>query len=423
MMHRHSVIASLAAASAALLVAACSSSSAGRSSSASSPAAGATAVPAAAGTKAPLLLGVDGGWSGPTSESALPELAGVKAWAASVNSQGGINGHPVQLIVEDDQGNPATGLADVEDLVQNKHVIALVGVHANSTEPTWASYVESRHIPVVGGEEDTAVWVTNPDFFPSAEPGLGVIGTEADVAKLAGGGFATINLAGVQDVGPLIQAFQAAAAKDGVAYNFHTTVSAASPSYTAACIAAEQSGAKVVGLQLDPNTASRVSAGCYAQGYKPTYLVPSGAYAPTMLGQPQFSGTYVPSPNFLWFTNTPVATQFSAAMAKYQPGAQLGPNSTAGWAARLLFQAAAAHIGADPTSQDILNGLYALPGQRHPGRSQPRYDVHPGQAGGTLGLLLPGPGSGQQAHGAAGQCPGLPGCLRRTTRARNWRKP
>jgi hypothetical protein len=26
----------------------------------------------------------------------------------------------------------------------------------------------------------------------------------------------------------------------------------------------------------------------------------------------------------------------------------------------LLFQAAAAHIGSDPTSQDILNGLYAL---------------------------------------------------------------
>jgi branched-chain amino acid transport system substrate-binding protein len=224
---------------------------------------------------------------------------------------------------------------------------------------------------VVGGEEDTAVWVTNPDFFLSAEPGLGVITTEAYVAKLAGGGFATVNLAGVQDVGPLIQAFEAAAAKDGVAYRFHTTVSAASPTYTAACIAAEQAGAKVVGLQLDPDTASRVSSGCYAQGYKPTYLVPSGAYAPAMLGQPQFSGTYVPSPNFLWFAGTTVATQFRAAMAKYEPGAQLGPNSTAGWASGLLFQAAAAHIGASPTSQDILNGLYALPANDTLGGASP----------------------------------------------------
>ena len=90
-----------------------------------------------------------------------------------------------------------------------------------------------------------------------------------------------------------------------------------------------------------------------------------------MLGQPQFSGTYVPSPNFLWFTNTPVATQFSAAMAKYQHGAQLGPNSTAGWAAGLLFQAAAAHIGGDPTSQDILNGLYALPANDTLGGASP----------------------------------------------------
>lgn len=179
MKRRHSVMASLTAASAALLVAACSSTSSGSSSSATSPAAAGTASSVAGGTKSALLLGVDGGWSGPTSESALPELAGVKAWAAWVNAQGGLDGHPVQLIVEDDQGNPATGLANVEDLVQNKHVIALVGVHANSTEPTWASYVESRHIPVVGGEEDTAVWVTNPDFFLSAEPGLGVIATEA----------------------------------------------------------------------------------------------------------------------------------------------------------------------------------------------------------------------------------------------------
>lgn len=369
MRHRHALIALLTAASAALLVAGCSSSS---SSAASGQAAGgATSPVSAGGAKSPLPLGVEGGWSGPTSESALPELAGVKAWAAWVNAQGGINGHPVQLIVEDDQGSPARGLANVEDLVQNKHVIALVGVHANSTEPTWASYVESRHIPVIGGEEDTTVWVTNPDFFPSAEPGLGVIATEAYVAKLAGGGFATINLAGVQDVGPLIQAFQAAAAKDGVGYTFHTTVSAASPNYTAACIAAKQAGASVVGLQLDPNTGGRVSADCYAQGYKPTYLVPSGAYAPAMLGQQQFNGTYIPSPNFLWFAGTPVATHFRAAMAKYQPTAQLGPNSTAGWAAGLLFQAAAAHIGANPVSQDILSGLYALPANETLGGASP----------------------------------------------------
>jgi branched-chain amino acid transport system substrate-binding protein len=58
-------------------------------------------------------------------------------------------------------------------------------------------------------------------------------------------------------------------------------------------------------------------------------------------------------------------------MAKYQPGAQLGPNSTAGWAAGLLFQAAAAHIGANPTSQDILSGLYALPANDTLGGASP----------------------------------------------------
>ena len=37
----------------------------------------------------------------------------------------------------------------------------------------------------------------------------------------------------------------------------------------------------------------------------------------------------------------------------------------------MLFQAAAAHIGATPTSQDILNGLYALPANDTLGGASP----------------------------------------------------
>lgn len=57
--------------------------------------------------------------------------------------------------------------------------------------------------------------------------------------------------------------------------------------------------------------------------------------------------------------------------AKYQPSASLGPNSAAGWTAGLLFKAAAADIGAQPTSQDILTGLYALPANDNLGGASP----------------------------------------------------
>ncbi len=52
------------------------------------------------------------------------------------NSHGGINGHPVDVVAEyaDDKADPAVGLAAVKDLVENQHVIAIVGSSAGNTQ-------------------------------------------------------------------------------------------------------------------------------------------------------------------------------------------------------------------------------------------------------------------------------------------------
>ena len=49
-----------------------------------------------------------------------------QAWANTVNAAGGINGHPVKTILVDDQSNPGNSLTDVEKLVNEDHVVALV---------------------------------------------------------------------------------------------------------------------------------------------------------------------------------------------------------------------------------------------------------------------------------------------------------
>src|SRR6202022_3460090 len=49
----------------------------------------------------------------------------VNAWQGWVNSHGGVNGHPVKVLLENDGNDPARSTAAAHDLVA-KHVIAII---------------------------------------------------------------------------------------------------------------------------------------------------------------------------------------------------------------------------------------------------------------------------------------------------------
>jgi branched-chain amino acid transport system substrate-binding protein len=50
-----------------------------------------------------------------------------KAYFACVNANGGVNGHPINYIIEKEQTNPAQIAAEAKQLVQSDHVVAIVG--------------------------------------------------------------------------------------------------------------------------------------------------------------------------------------------------------------------------------------------------------------------------------------------------------
>jgi len=157
--------------------AACGSSSA--SSSSSSPAAqGQGTGPNVTGT--PIVIGSVGTYSATTGAFASPGKPAIEAWASWVNSHGGINGHPVKLIVKDNMNDQAQAVSLVKQLVEQDHVIAFVSNQDGSLDAGYASYLEQKRIPVVGGSVFTLQpWVSNPMFFPE---GLTAI---QDVASLA----------------------------------------------------------------------------------------------------------------------------------------------------------------------------------------------------------------------------------------------
>lgn len=342
----------------AALAAACSSSNSGSSgSSTTSPSASGSAV---ASSGSDLVIGTIGNFSGP---SAQPEhLAGLQAWADSVNASGGIKGRQVKLIVEDDQGDATKSQADIRQLVQVDHVLAIVSPEAGGTESGWASYVQQQHVAVVGGQADTPDWFTNPAFFPSGATVLTSLEMQAYAVKAAGkASFGAVYCAEIAACKQSVPALTGYAKALQLNMSTSAAIAVSAPSYTAQCLAAKQAGAQALIIDASYAAGSRFAPACAQQGYSPVYVIPSGAFDNRYLQVSQVNGAYVPTTNALWFDSTPAVTQFQQAMAKYEPSTALGPNPISGWTGGVLFGAAAANLPAKPTAADVFTALYSLP--------------------------------------------------------------
>ena len=65
-----------------------------------------------------------------------------------VNANGGINGHEVQLIYKDDQGDPAITAQRLDEL-KDENVSAVIGPFMDTCGPVAAQWAEENKIPVV----------------------------------------------------------------------------------------------------------------------------------------------------------------------------------------------------------------------------------------------------------------------------------
>ncbi|MEY2571014.1 MAG: branched-chain amino acid transport system substrate-binding protein, partial [Acidimicrobiaceae bacterium] len=136
------------------------------------------------GETGPIILGSVGTYSGPAGASTAGLPQAVQVWAASLNQRGGLFGRQVQVIVQDDGGDPARFASSVQDLVENRHVIAFVGESTLGVQ-AGKGYLESKGIPVIGTDCSTVVWYQSADFFPQCaaiNPVTAGLGLKAAVA-------------------------------------------------------------------------------------------------------------------------------------------------------------------------------------------------------------------------------------------------
>lgn len=96
----------------------------------------------------PYLIGVIVCESGPASTLGRPEGDSAQLAADEINKAGGINGHPLQVTVIDDETSPANAVNAMRRLL-DQHVIAIVGTSITQGSLAMVPMAQQAHVPMI----------------------------------------------------------------------------------------------------------------------------------------------------------------------------------------------------------------------------------------------------------------------------------
>jgi branched-chain amino acid transport system substrate-binding protein len=87
--------------------------------------------------------------TGPAAWLGEPERNTVKMIQEQINAQGGINGHPLEIIIEDTVGEEAKAVLAVNKLINRDNVLAIVGPSRSGPTMAVIPIVEKAQVPLV----------------------------------------------------------------------------------------------------------------------------------------------------------------------------------------------------------------------------------------------------------------------------------
>jgi branched-chain amino acid transport system substrate-binding protein len=313
---------------------------------------------------APIAVGSICSCSGPDAPSDGLIGQTMQIWGKWVNAHGGVNGHPVQVEVLDDGADAATSLEDAKRLVEQDHVVAIVG-EQTAQDITWAKYVEAQGVPVIGGEPYDPPMTSNPDFFPSggtlpaANYGLAQAAAQQGKKKMA-----LMVCAEAPICSFYVTAFQKLLPGFfGTSVVYSTKIAATDPSYTSQCLAAKQAEADALFVESFGPAIARVHTDCAQQGYQPAQY----GIAATVDLTSTLPSTVMQYNLSIADDKTPAGSSLQQAISEYgSPGFRsqqaYTDNIMQTWAGTEVFMAAAQKANLTPSSTpaDLKKGLYAL---------------------------------------------------------------
>jgi len=125
--------------------------------------AGAMALPAA-GQDA-YVVGLTGALTGPPSSTYAPAVDVLRIYIDRVNTAGGLNGHKINLILEDDGAQPSKAAANAKKLISQDNAVLLLNASLSSTYAPTIEESKSSNVPLLFASS-----VCPKSVYPPAEP-------------------------------------------------------------------------------------------------------------------------------------------------------------------------------------------------------------------------------------------------------------
>jgi branched-chain amino acid transport system substrate-binding protein len=327
-------------------------------------------VPCKPASLSPINIGNVSTLSGVLGQLFSPVVPALKTFVASQNACGGLSGHPIKLFVEDDQDDPSTAVAKINDEIKNDHVLAFSGNIQVLTDDAIVATIKRAGIPVIGMDITNNTWFSNPLFFPQ---GSGPQSISYGYAYGAANYFHKKKLGDLwcievpQACTQIDGALKELGPKLGLDVSKTIQVSLTAPSFTTACLDFKSAATEVIAMTIDAASIVRVAKSCSQVGYTPSvvvYPLAVGNEKQFLVGDKWLANSYVPINTFPWMaSDTPAQRYYQAMIKKYNPGFTTGDAASLGWTAGALLVAAGTNLSANPTTQELLTNLYSFKGQ------------------------------------------------------------
>ena len=323
-------------------------------------------VPRVPGRDEPLVLASVGSYSGPAATASVPILRGAQLWVKATNAKGGLNRHPIKLIVFDDGADLARHRSQVQEAIERHHVLAfLANVEGLSGEPS-VEYVNEKRVPIVGSSSAEAYVYRSPMHFIQMSNGMPLAKTFTPSIS------EQVTPRGLSKIGTLVcveasscpeieKEVAASAAAYGLKAVYQGRASIAQPDFTAECLAARNAGVEILLVILDPSSLGRVARSCTRQSFRPVFSITGVALVDSLKDNPDLDGLVASTGVFPYFqTGTPATDEFHEAVKAYSGPDALSVGLAVGWTAGKLLEHAAARLPEPPTRDGLLAALWSL---------------------------------------------------------------
>jgi len=241
--------------------------------------------------KSPYMVGFISSQTGGASSSYAGSVRGAEARVDALNAAGGINGHPVKLVIYDDQSSP-TGNATAAQLLIQKGVLGVI----DDTSFTFggAAALTRAKLPVTGASIDGPEWGQSPNMFsviaPTETPVNGQRYTYTSLVNV----FKLLGIKKLAQVGYQIPSVTQAAnqtfelaAKEGISkcYN-NNTISFGANDFTSVVLAIKSAGCDGVYVPMLLTSEISIAQGLKNAGSTAKLISPSVAYDQNVLSSP-----------------------------------------------------------------------------------------------------------------------------------------